>query len=105
MTDLKDNEQTPAVQGSKPFLKWPGGKRRVVPHLLLHLNLPAKRLVEPFCGSCALSLAVGDQAENFWLNDLNEDLINLLGRIKHDPTEIIKRGKRYFTPVKNEESA
>lgn len=105
MADVKKQGQTPTVTGAKPFLKWPGGKRRVVPFLLPHLDLPVKRLVEPFCGSCALSLAVGGQAESFWLNDLNEDLINLLGQIKRDPAEVIKRGKRYFIPAKNEESA
>ena len=92
------------LHGSAPFLKWPGGKRRVVPHLLPHLNLPAKRLVEPFCGSCALSLAVGDRADSFWLNDLNGDLVKLLEQVKLNPAQVIKRGKSYFTPAKNVES-
>ena len=91
--------------GSAPFLKWPGGKRRVVPYLLPHLQLPVKRLVEPFCGGCALSLAVAGQAETFWLNDLNPDLVNLLRAIKADPARIVKRAKRYFTPDNNAESA
>ena len=104
MATQKTTGITSGMKGSPPFLKWPGGKRRVVPHLLPHLNLPVKRLVEPFCGGCALSLAVADQAESFWLNDLNADLINLLQRIKDDPQTIIQKGKAYFTPDKNDEA-
>lgn len=92
-------------QAARPFLKWPGGKRRVVPFLLPHLDLPAKRLVEPFCGSCALSLAVADQAERFWLNDINSDLHNLLVQIKEAPDLLLAAVRPFFTPAKNRESS
>ncbi|MCL6613043.1 MAG: Dam family site-specific DNA-(adenine-N6)-methyltransferase [Firmicutes bacterium] len=96
---------TTTRRGSVPFLKWPGGKRRLVPYLLPHLGLPVKRLVEPFCGSCALSLAVGDRAERFWLNDRNPDLMNLLLQLKRDPGALIARAKEYFIPENNHEKA
>ena len=105
MTTRKTTSRPSELSGSQPFLKWPGGKRRVVPYLLPHLNLPAKRLVEPFCGGCALSLAVANQAKTFWLNDLNADLINLLQLIKDDPQSIMKNGRKFFTSQNNEESA
>ena len=103
-TESIDLKSIPAG-GSIPFLKWPGGKRRVVRDLLPHLPLPVKRLVEPFCGSCALTLAVADQAQSFWLNDINQDLANLLRQIKRDPREVISQGQSLFTPEGNEESA
>ena len=40
----------------KPFLKWAGNKNRVKHHIVPRLP-KGKRLVEPFAGSCAISLA------------------------------------------------
>ena len=57
----------------KPFLKWAGGKTRVVERI--KAVLPAgKRLVEPFVGSGALSLNAEYPA--YKLADANRDLIN-----------------------------
>ena len=88
-------------KGYAPFLKWPGGKRRVVPALLDYLSFPVKRLVEPFCGGCALSLAAADRAESFWLNDINPDLVNLLVQIKYNPQAVILQSRSYFAPETN----
>jgi len=102
----KDAGNSVSYQGQipRPFLKWPGGKRRVVPFLLPHLDLPAKRLVEPFCGSCALSLAVADRAGRFWLNDINFDLQNLLSQVRDAPELLLSTIRPLFTPAKNKES-
>ena len=45
---------------SKPFLKWAGGKYKLVPFIEnnFHKTAQRKRLIEPFCGSAALSLAL-----------------------------------------------
>src|SRR5262249_45999614 len=60
---------------SKPPLKWPGGKRWLVPHLLpLWRRHQHRRLVEPFCGGLAVSL--GLLPRQALLNDLNPHLIN-----------------------------
>ena len=62
---------------SKPFLKWAGGKYKLVS--FIENNFPKtarrKRLIEPFCGSAALSLAL--EFDEYLLNDINSDLINL----------------------------
>lgn len=45
---------------SKPFLKWAGGKHKLVP--FIEHNLPTsarKRLIEPFCGSAAFVSRIG----------------------------------------------
>ena len=43
---------------SKPFLKWAGGKHKLVPFLTSHLpQQRSGRLIEPFAGSAALTLA------------------------------------------------
>jgi DNA adenine methylase len=90
---------------ARPFLKWPGGKRRVANYILPFLGLPAGRLVEPFCGGCAVSFAVAGQAQSLWLNDLNADLTELLRRIQRDPHPVIERGQPYFRPENNEQTA
>ncbi|MGH8598830.1 MAG: DNA adenine methylase, partial [Gammaproteobacteria bacterium] len=65
----------------KPFLKWPGGKIRVVPKLLEVLPR-GKRLIEPFVGSGAVFL--NTNFDSYLLADTNADLINLFGHIKHE---------------------
>lgn len=100
-----------------PFLKWAGGKRRLVPFIarVLGLALPApdaaveagsavsswKRLIEPFAGSAALSLALFDAFEAVWLNDVNEDLMNVYRVLQADPEGYILAAKALFHPDTN----
>jgi DNA adenine methylase len=59
----------------RPPLKWAGGKRWQVPHLLpLWQSHAHRRLVEPFCGGLAVTL--GLQPARALLNDANPHLIN-----------------------------
>lgn len=61
-----------------PFLKWPGGKRKLADTIARFLlNDQTRRVVEPFCGSAAVSLSLTNRIDSFWLNDINPDLINL----------------------------
>lgn len=62
----------------KPFLKWAGNKFRVLPHLLPIIGDP-KRYIEPFGGSMAVALNVS--ADEYILNDINNDLVNLYGHV------------------------
>lgn len=59
----------------KPPLKWAGGKRWLVPHLL-ELQRPHadRRYVEPFCGG--LAVALGLTPAQAVLNDVNPHLMN-----------------------------
>lgn len=93
-------ELTTAVE-ARPFLKWAGGKRRLVPYLAQFIPLPAQRLVEPFAGSAALSLALAASVESLWLNDLNPELINVFRQLKEHPSRLIDRTKDLFDPVNN----
>ncbi len=64
----------------KPFLKWAGGKYRLLDRILPELP-PGTRLVEPFAGSCAMYLN-GLQYELAVVNDQNirmqSDIIYLI---------------------------
>lgn len=58
----------------RPFIKWAGGKTRVLPDLLPRLPA-ADCLIEPFVGGAAVFLAT--DYRRYVLADINPDLINL----------------------------
>ncbi len=82
----------------RPFLKWAGGKYRLVERI--KAQLPAgRRLLEPFAGSCALAL--NTEYQDYWLNDINQDLINLYQTLQTEGREFIAFCRSYFTPDNN----
>lgn len=88
---------------SKPFLKWAGGKAKLVPFIAVHLpSASRKRLVEPFAGSAALSLALDFEA--YLLNDSNTDLIALFHALKHEKQTFIEYVRSFFIPENNQEN-
>lgn len=88
---------------AKPFLKWAGGKAKLVPFIELNLpSRPRRRLVEPFAGSAALSLALDFDA--YLLNDANPDLIGLYQLLKQEKQEFIDFAHSFFIPENNQES-
>lgn len=65
----------------RPPLKWAGGKRWQVPHLMpFWARHSSRRLVEPFCGGLAVTL--GLQPRTALLNDVNPHLINFYSWLK-----------------------
>ncbi len=77
----------------QPF-QYQGSKRSLAPLILQYLPVSTTRLVEPFCGSAALSIATAarGRAREFWLNDFNAPLAKLLALIVNSPKEL---GKHY----------
>lgn len=84
---------------NKPFLKWAGGKYRVLPHILPLIGTP-KQYIEPFAGS--LSVALNVVALKYVLNDFNSDLINLYELIMNDK-KFIDDCEQYFVSNNTEE--
>ena len=72
-----------------PF-PYQGSKRAICRHILPHIPAGAGRLVEPFCGAAAVSLAAAVQgrAKRFWLNDANAPLMALWREILERPTQL-----------------
>ena len=65
-----------------PLLKWPGGKRWFVRQYYQYLEqISFKRLVEPFSGALALSLAL--RPKHALVNDLNQYVIHLYEQIQN----------------------
>jgi len=73
----------------QPF-QYQGSKRGLASVILRYLPSKMGRLVEPFAGSAAISItcAARRQAREFWLNDLNQPLAELLNRIINQPEDL-----------------
>ncbi len=77
----------------RPPLKWAGGKRWQVPHLLPYWQgFQGRRLVEPFCGGLAVTL--GLMPARALLNDINPHVINFYAWLK--------RGLSVSVPMEND---
>ena len=87
---------------SKPFLKWAGGKHKLVNVLMEKLG-HGTRLVEPFVGSGAVFMGVN--FEKYLLCDSNNDLIPLFNNLKNNPEELLREVKDLFTPAANTEES
>ena len=90
------------MQNSKPFLKWAGGKFKLAPFIEFNLpNQPRKRLIEPFAGSAAVSMALDFEA--YLLNDTNPDLIGLFRILKNEKQAFINYAHSFFIKENNQE--
>ncbi|MGM0653306.1 MAG: DNA adenine methylase [Bacillota bacterium] len=78
----------------KPPLKWAGGKRWLVPHLMpIWEPYSHCRLVEPLCGGLAVTL--GLMPEKALLNDINIHLLNFF--------KWVQKGLHIDIPLENKE--
>ena len=69
------------MKGKTPHIvQYQGSKRLLAPQILQYMPRKFRRLVEPFAGMAAITIAVSQQerAEQYVVNDINEPLIGLL---------------------------
>lgn len=83
---------------AKPFLKWAGGKYRILDRILAELP-PGSRFVEPFAGSGAVYLNA--PFEKALVCDINKDLISLYLHIQREGEEFIQYCRSFFSPENN----
>lgn len=96
MTNKKNNPL------HRSFLKWAGGKKKVIPHIASILPTKGKRrLVEPFVGGGSVFLNL--EFDEYLLVDMNHDLIALFNIIKAHPERFIDAAAKYFTPKYNDQ--
>ncbi|MEM9905486.1 MAG: DNA adenine methylase [Cyanobacteria bacterium P01_D01_bin.44] len=74
MTSLPSTLTLPAP---RPFLKWAGGKARLIPQYLPHLPQRFDTYHEPFLGGGALFFHLAPQLKSAYLSDLNPELVNV----------------------------
>lgn len=78
---------------AKPFVKWAGGKRRLVPHLLRHVPTRFGAYHEPFVGGGALFYELKPVVAH--LSDANERLVRTYRGIRDDVDGVIRRLRSY----------
>lgn len=86
-------------QKIKPFLKWAGGKSKVVPFLKTKFPKTGKRFIEPFIGAGAVSLNV--EYPSCIINDFNPDLMFVWNELKDNGADFIEECKKLFIPKNN----
>jgi DNA adenine methylase len=100
-----DRSHVPALL---PFLKWVGGKQRMVVHLQPHLptDLDSRIYREPFLGGGSLFLRI--KPRKSFLSDANEHLIRCFKYVRENPSLVARylrehgrhHGKRYYYSVR-----
>ena len=98
---------------AKPFCKYVGGKRQLLPHILPLLPAVFGRYYEPFVGGGAVYFALRAQgrAERAVLGDANHRLIDtyeairsdvgdVIARLQHLAAEYARRGEEHFLEVR-----
>ncbi|MCE9680224.1 Dam family site-specific DNA-(adenine-N6)-methyltransferase [Shewanella sp. AS1] len=90
------------IKKQRAFLKWAGGKYKLVEALTQHLPL-GERLVEPFVG--AGSVFLNTDYPSYLLCDINQDLINLYQIIQAKPEKYLTEAKAMFVEAKNDKEA
>lgn len=82
----------------RPFLKWAGGKRQLLPEINKYVPKKYKTYYEPFIGGGAILFYL--QPKNATINDSNTELINCYEVIRDSIDELIEDLKKH----QNEES-
>lgn len=72
----------------KPFLKWAGGKRQLLPEIEKYLPTDFNDYYEPFVGGGAVFLAI--QNKKTTINDFNASLINTYKVVRDDVEALIQ---------------
>lgn len=88
----------------KTFIKWIGNKSKHLKHILPHIPKDYNTYIEPFVGSGSMFLKL--QPDNWIINDINKDIINVWNNIKDNPEYIIEVFKEYgkiFKPMNNKD--
>jgi len=86
---------------TKPFLKWAGGKLRVLTELQKRFPADRKRFIEPFVGAGSISLNIN--YPSIIINDYNADLISVWQFLQTKPIQFINQCKELFIVDNNTE--
>lgn len=99
----------------KPFLKWAGGKRQLIPILQQHLPQTFDVYLEPFLGGGALLFYILSQNPNqkCIVSDLNSDLVlayvtirdkveQVISELKVHEKNYMKNSKSYYYSIRDE---
>jgi DNA adenine methylase len=87
VSDSEMDQDDPEDVRPRPFVKWVGGKRQLLPQLVARMPKHYGRYYEPFLGGGALFFAV--QPSKATLVDSNEELINAYSVVASNPKKLV----------------
>jgi DNA adenine methylase len=81
------------MNGKVPHIvQYQGSKRILAPQILRYMPKKFNRLIEPFAGMAAITIATAmeHRADCYLINDLNEPLVELLSKAINSPQSLIE---------------
>lgn len=78
-------------KAAKPFLKWTGGKGRLLPEIRKQVPETVTRYVEPFVGGGAVLFDIlsAKRPKEVLINDANQELICVYTTVRDNPEALI----------------
>lgn len=106
LQDINEEQYQPVTAKAVPFVKWAGGKRRLLDVIAHNAPRNFTRYIEPFVGGGAIALGLGHRP--MLLNDANAELINAYRIVRDDLAALLllldehqsKHSKDYFYQVR-----
>lgn len=92
IVELDDQRDPP-----KPFLKWVGGKRALIPQLDLLLPQDIRTYIEPFVGGGAMFFHLSNNGllDHAILSDFNEELIVTWQIVRDRPLDLLRELRKH----------
>ena len=87
------------MKGKAPqIVQYQGSKRLLAPQILEYMPCHFNRMIEPFAGMAAMTIAVAQKkrADNYILNDLNTPLIKVLESAIENPKQLFDEYKKVW---------
>lgn len=94
------------MKGQVPHIvQYQGSKRILAPQILRYLPQRFDRLVEPFAGMAAITIATAVQgrAKQYIINDINKPLVGILQAAVETPNELVERYNKIWSEQFNYE--
>jgi len=88
------------MNGKTPHIvQYQGSKRILAPQILRHMPQKVNRLFEPFAGMAAITIAAAkeNRAKEYYVNDLNEPIVQILQFAINSPAVLIERYTKIWT--------
>ena len=95
MASLLSPQQIAQIVQARPFIKWAGGKTRLIEQYQPFLPTQFERYHEPFLGGGALFFYLAPQLQaqgkRAFLSDLNPELVNVYQCVRDEVDDLIER--------------
>jgi len=90
-----ENITSSTRKGAKPFLRWAGSKRQLIPQLLAYWNDEYSTYVEPFVGSGSLFFAICPSKAI--LGDINDELMFTYKQVRENLEAVLSALHKFDT--------